>query len=270
MIHIASHADKNKTDVLDQRLQIWMKMFCLSFAFTLFVSLTGFATRRAYAGDALPPGTRINLSAMVETHIANDEVVINFRIEQEGKDAAAVRQYVNRVSSAVHQRLKTERAVKLKTVSRNMQPLWRYPKNSQRVRSGWRITQSEQVISHNLDAVSKWLDVIEAAGAQLSDLQFRISSSASKQTQDQLRLKAIAVFRAKAAVIAKGLSAQQFRIIQLNTSSQAPRPMMYRGEMAMMSKSADAAPPSLSAGEGKVSVNISGSIEVPFTDFPVK
>jgi len=112
--------------------------------------------------------------------------------------------------------------------------------------------------------------MIETAGAHLSGLQFRISSSASKQAQDQLRLKAIAAFREKAAIISKGLSAHQFRIIQLNTSSQAPRPVIYRSEMAMMSKSADAALPSLSAGEGKISVNISGSIEVPFADFPVK
>jgi predicted secreted protein len=104
MMHRPTHVDKNQTDVLYQHSKALMKMFCLSFAVTLFVTLAGFTTSCAYAGDALPSGTRIHLSAMVETHIPNDEVVINFRIEQKGKNAAAVRQYVNRVSDAVHQR----------------------------------------------------------------------------------------------------------------------------------------------------------------------
>jgi len=272
-MHITSHTHKIKTDVSDihvpcQRAKTLMKMFC--FAFTLLVSLVGFAMGSAYAGDALPSGTRIHLNAVVQTRIPNDEVVINFQIEQEGNDAAAVRQYVNRVSGAVHQRLKSEQGVKLKTVSRNMQALWRYPKNSPRIRSGWRMIQSEQVVSRNLESISAWLGVIEAAGAHLSGLQFRISNSASKQAQSQLRLKAIAAFREKAAEIAKSLSAQNFRIIQLNTSSQSPRPVMYRSEMAMMAKSADAVPPSLSAGEGNIRVSVNGSIEVPFIDFPAK
>jgi len=262
--------DINNSDVPDQRSQIWINICCLSFAVTLFVTLTGFTTSCAYAGDASPSGTRIHLSAMVEAHIPNDEVVINFRIEQEGKNAAAVREYVNRVSSAVHHRLTSEQGLQLKTLSRTMQPQWRYPKNSARVRSSWRMTQSEQVVSHNLDAVSTWLDVIEANGAHLSGLQFRISSSTSIKAQEQLRLQAIAAFRKKAAVIARGLSAPYFRIIQLNTSSQSPQPAIYRGKMAMMARSADAAPPSLSGGEGKIRVSINGSIEVPFTDFPAR
>jgi len=224
----------------------------------------------ADAGTLQPAGTRINLNASAEMQLPNNEVVILFRIMKEGTDAKMVRQYVNRLSGAVHKRLKHESGVILKTVSRTMQPVWKYPKNRQRVRTGWRMTQTGQVVSSKLDAVPKWLDAIETAGANLSSLQFRISRSTSKRAQTRLRLDAIAAFREKAAVIAKGLSAKSFRIIQLNTNSQAPRPVMYRAEMAMMAKSADAAAPTLSAGEGKLRVSVNGTIQVPFTDFPVK
>jgi hypothetical protein len=41
--------------------------------------------------------------------------------------------------------------------------------------------------------------------------------------------------------------------------------------MAMMSRAAsDATPPALSAGEGSLRVTVSGDIELPFIDFPVK
>jgi len=234
------------------------------------LSLFCFQPVAVQAADAQPGGTRINLQAMAETKLPNDEVVISFRIEKEGKDSDAARQYVNRVSGIIHKRLQQEAGVKVKTISRSMQPVWKYPKNSQRIRTGWRMTQTGQVVSSKLDAVPNWLDAIEAAGANLSNLQFRISSSASKKAQDLLRLKAIAAFRARAAVIAKGLDAKHFRIIQLKTSSQMPRPVMYRAEMAMMAKSADAAPASLSAGEGKLRVIVTGAIQTPFVDFPVK
>jgi len=227
----------------------------------MVVSCLGMA--QASAAEELVSGTRISLNASVEVQLPNDEVVITFRVEKEGKDADAVRQYVNRVSGAIQQRLEKQPGVMLKTTGCTMQPVWEQPQNRKRVRSGWRMTQTEQVVSQKLDAMPGWLDVIERAGAHLSGLQFRLSSKAARKTQDRLRLQAIALFRRKAAVIARGLDAKQFRIIQLNAASQAPQPVVYRAEAVR-------AAPALSAGEGRIRVNIEGEIEVPFTDFPVK
>lgn len=236
----------------------------------LILSILFFVPILALAESNQPAGTIINLNATEEIRLPNDEVVISFRVEKEGANADEIRRYVNRVSEAIQRRLKKESAVKLKTVGRNIQPMWKYPKHSQRVRTGWRMTQSGQVISSKLDAVPKWLDTIETEGAHLSSLQFRISSSASKKARDRLRLKAISSFRKKATGIAKGLNAEHFRIIQLNTSSQMPQPVIHRAEMAMMAKSADAPPPSLSAGESSLRITVNGTIQVPYIDFPVK
>ncbi len=215
-------------------------------------------------------GTRINLSATAEAELPNDEVVISFRIEKEGKNTDEIRKHVNKITGLIKKRLSSEKGLQYKTTSRNMQPVWQYPKNSPRLRSSWKMTQTGQITSNNLDAVPNWLDAIEAEGANLTNLQFRISSAASKKAQAQLRLDAIMSFRNKAAVAAKGLSAKSFRIIRLNASGQTPQPVMYRAEMAMMAKSADASAPSLSAGEASVRVTVNGEIEVPFTDFPVQ
>jgi len=224
---------------------------------------------QADADARQPAGTRITLSATVQSELPNDELLVNYRVEKEGPDAATVRRYVNRVSRAVQQRLKREKGLVIKTISRNMQPVWKYPKNSQRIRIGWRMTQTGQVRATRLDRVSDWLDSIETAGAHVSGLNFRISEQASEKAMDALRLRAIAAFRVRARVIAHGLDAATFRIIRLNASSAAPRPVVYRGKMAMMAKSAVDAP-MLSAGEGKLSLTLSGEIEVPFTDFPAQ
>jgi len=224
----------------------------------------------AHAGDALPAGTRINLNATADKQVINDEVVITFQVEKDGNDADAIRQSINRISGSIQKRLQHEAGLKLKTISRAMQPVWQYPKNKPRIQNGWHMSQSEQVISSKLNAVPQWLQAIESAGAHVSSLQFRISRDTAKRVQDQLRLQAIALFRQKAAVIAQGLNARSFRILQLNTSSQTARPVAYRGDMTMMAKSTRVSTPSLSAGKGKLSVSVSGTIQVPFRDFPIK
>jgi len=216
-------------------------------------------------------GTRISLSADAVALLANDEVVISFRVEKQGQDAEAVRQYINRASTTIEQRLKQEADVKLKTLARSMQPVWQYPKNSSRVRVGWQMIQNSQISTTRLQAVPKWLDAIESAGANLSSLNFRVSDAVSEQAMESLRRQAIRNFRSKATGMAKGLDAGSFRIIRLNASAHAPQPRIYRAEMAMMAKaSADAAPPALSAGENKITVTVNGEIEIPFIDYPAQ
>ncbi|ATX81089.1 putative conserved protein YggE, contains kinase-interacting SIMPL domain [Mariprofundus ferrinatatus] len=236
----------------------------------LLLSLILLTPVTVQAENGQPAGTRITISATAEAELPNDEVVILYRVEREGKDVNDIRRQVNRITTAIQKRLQLEKGVKVETTSRRMQPVWQYPKNKPRIRSSWHLTQSEQVTSSNLDALPEWLDAIETEGAQLSNLQFRISRSATRKAQDALRMQAIETFRNKAATVTRSLAAKSFRIIRLNSSSQAPQPVVYRSEMAMMAKAADAAPPSLSSGEGMIQITVNGEIEVPFTDFPAK
>ena len=67
--------------------------------FLLIFTLLLFAPILAQA-EGHATGTRINLSASANTRLLNDEVVIAFRVERQGRDAEAVRQYVNRVGGA--------------------------------------------------------------------------------------------------------------------------------------------------------------------------
>lgn len=238
--------------------------------YLLILSLLILSPLHAQAEATQPAGTRITISTSAERELPNDEVVITFRVEQEGKDANAIRQQVNRITDLIHKRLQKEARLKIKTTGRNMQPVWHHPKNQPRIRTAWRMSQSEEITSSNLEAVPQWLETIESEGAQLSNLQFRVSQQLSLQTKDALLLQAIKAFRSKAATLAKGLDASSFRIIHLNSSAQEPRPVLYRSEMVMMAKSADAAAPSLSAGEGVARISVNGEIEVPFTDFPLQ
>ncbi|PCI44701.1 MAG: hypothetical protein COB41_03700 [Proteobacteria bacterium] len=217
--------------------------------------------------------TLISLSATSSITLPNDEAVVNYRMGATGMYADALRKKVNRISRLIHQQLKGIKGIKQTTLSRRMEMRWRYDKSkSQQVRNGWRLVQVEQLVSSNLDAVPGWVDSIEKAGAHLNNLSFRISDTSMKAAQKSLRLQAIQAFRKKADSFAKALDATSFRIVQLQTSQKRPVYPRRRQAMSMavMSKSESSPPPQLNAGEGKVSVSVSGNIALPFKAYTVK
>jgi len=219
-------------------------------------------------------GTAVSLSATSTIELPNDEAVVLYRIEAKGAKADALRQEVNRISGAVHARLKKEDGLKQTTLSRRMEMVWRYESSSvsgagKQVRDGWKLVQQEQVTSSKIDAVADWVDAIEKEGAHLDSLSFRISEAAMKPALERLQLQAVQAFRIKAANIAKSLDAPSFRIAKLQTGNQMPAYQRAQPEMMLMRASVDSAP-SLNAGEGKISVTISGEIILPEMDFPAK
>jgi len=227
----------------------------------------------AWADENTPQKeTLISLSATSNITLPNDEAVVNYRMKATGMYADALRKKVNRISRLIHQQLKGAQGIKQTTLSRRMEMRWRYDKlNSRQVRDGWKLVQTEQLVSSNLDAVPDWVDSIEKAGAHLNHLSFRISDTTLKTTQNSLRLQAIQAFRKKAGSFAKALDATSFRIMQLQTSQQRPVYRMRQDmpAMAMMRKS-ESSPPQLHAGEGKISVTVSGSIALPFKAYTVE
>jgi len=221
------------------------------------------------AADA-PKGTRVSLSAEAESQLPNDELVVHFTVEKEGKDASALRAEVNRISQAIDARLKAEEGLKVTTTDRSLAPIWEYDRlKSKNIRIGWRLVQSTEVITQKLEAVSDWLDAIEIAGAQVKALTFRVDSETLRKARNDLRMQAIEEFRAKASDFAQGLDAPSFRILELQTDSPEVYPIRADA-MQEMSSAKVAAPPVFRAGESRVSVRISGTIEIPFKDFPAR
>lgn len=212
-------------------------------------------------------GTVVSLSAEATIEVANDEVVVNFRVEERGKKLDALRKRVNQMSASIKQSLAKEKGVKLKTSSRRVNPIWK-PNQYNSVRDSWVVVQTGTITSKNLEDVPRWLDMIEHAGAKLQNLSFRISDTLRRNTEEQLRIQAIKQFRIKAATVSKALDATSFSIRHLNTGNAFTPPSVYRGEMAMMSKSRHATP-ALSSGDSRITVSVSGDIVVNQVKFKV-
>lgn len=215
----------------------------------------------------MPEGTRITLTAMVERNIANDEAVISYRIEAEGKSAERLRAEVNAIAAKIESRLKKEEGLVRETTDRRMEPVWKSDKNRRQYRSGWRLVQGEQIKTMKLDRIPGWLDDIEAAGAKVDGIGFRVSSKRAEAVRSELLLLAVAKFRNRAQALAKGLDARSYRVMRLQTGSgHFPVAKMERSDVMMFAER-EAAEPSLSSGQGNISVTVSGEIEVAFRDF---
>jgi len=200
-------------------------------------------------------------------NLPHDELTVLYRVEAMGSDPARLRASVNRISSKIHARLKQEKDLRQTTLSRRMEIIWRYDNASRRqVRDGWKLVQRERVTTRRLADAAAWIDAIEKAGGHLDSLQYGFSEATLHRTRASLRLQAVADFRKKATELARALDATSFRILSLKTTSDRPLPYPI-AERAMMK--ADAAP-SLQAGEGPISVTVSGSILLPPKDYPVR
>ncbi|OIO71594.1 MAG: hypothetical protein AUJ58_00050 [Zetaproteobacteria bacterium CG1_02_55_237] len=199
----------------------------------------------------------------------NDEVVVNFRIEAEGKQAEGLQKQVNDISHKVNALQDKHAGLKQQTTGRSLQAVSHYDKSlGRQVRDGWRLVQNEQVISHELAGVEQLVDDIEKAGSHLDQLSFRASDSASEKAVEILRMQAVQKFRNQAATMAKALEAPSFRILRLSSDSRTPpMPLMQRSMMAM--SPAEAAP-SFNIGESELSVTVSGDILLPEKSFSVK
>ncbi len=215
-------------------------------------------------------GTHVTLTAQADELLPNDEVAVYFRIEAQGAKADILRNKVNRISRVVGERLKREQGVTLSTLGRRMEPVWHYDSVAHRqVQDGWRLVQSVQAVSTELDAVPDWVDAIERAGAHLDSLHFQVSHHAMDIARERLRARAIAEFRGRAAASAKALDASSFRILNLNTASTMPQPRPMQA-MALARVAPAAAPPALEAGETRITVTVSGEILLPEKSYPVK
>ena len=215
----------------------------------------------AHAAEKGVEGTRITLSATASEAVPNDEIVVSYRIEAKGANARQLQRQVNEIAAKVAERLKKEK-VKHTTTNRTLSPVWDSGLFSTKQ---WEMTQSGSIETQDIDAVAGWLADIETDGAKLDGLQFQVSDAHRKEVEGRLRDQAIHDFRAKAARIASALAAKTFRIIDVNTSASGDvRPMQMRE--SYVAKSISSAP-ALTAGESRIEISVSGSIETPFRDF---
>lgn len=222
----------------------WMALLPLALAGSLGV-----------AGEDEPRYDRIRLSTSVQADIDNDLVVAVLYAQREGTDATALAAEVNRAVAWGLEKAKGVPGVKTQTLGYQTTPVY-----TKQTLSGWRVRQSLRLEGSDAAALSNLVGTLQQQlGVQ--GIEYAISPQARREAEDRLLVDAVAAFRQRADLLAKSWGQPDYRLVemQVTTQSETPRPLMRAMAMEMQ---AAAPPPPIEAGTQVVRVSVEGAIEL--------
>lgn len=198
----------------------------------------------------------VSFSVSVEEDVGNDEMIATLAAEHRAKSSGEVSQTINERMARAMKRLSGHSDIKASTGN--------YQIYAQRDRDGelrsWNGSQQLRLSSRNHDQVSKAIGELEGL-ATIKSMGFEISKQRRDAVQDRLIKEAIKAFKQRAELVRAQMEAGSYRLVnmQINTGGNAPAPVFARQQMMRMA--ADSAPV-VQSGTSKVSVSISGVIEL--------
>lgn len=214
------------------------------------VALALLIARPAFATDAMS----VELAAEASRAATNDLVQATVAAEASGPTPADLSRQINK---AIADALKTAKgfpAVKAQSGGTSTYPV--YAKNG-RIES-WRMRSDIALESGDTAALSELLGKLQTS-LTVSNLNMTPSPETRRRTENEAMLDAIALFKARAKLLAETLG-KNYSIKELSVSTGARfEPRMMREAKAM---SAQAMPMPIEAGETQVTVSVSGKVEI--------
>lgn len=216
------------------------------------------ALQSAPALAAEPPGPpTVELAAEAGGPAANDLVVAVLYAERSGASAAAVAREVNRDIAAALELARTQGAVKVQSGNASTWPV--YGKDGQGRITAWRMRSELRLESTDTAAMSELVGKLQETLA-LAHLTMEPAPETRRKAVADVTVDALRAFEARAKLIADTLG-RRYRIAHLAVGDHGLQPPpMPRMRAAVMA--AEAAPAPLEGGESRVSVQVSGRIEL--------
>ena len=197
---------------------------------------------------------RVHLSVSATAQVENDTMVAIVYAQEEGGQAPALADVVNKRIRWGLDLVKKYPEIKHHTNAYSSNPI--YSKNKIK---GWRVKQSLRLESQDMTLMSDVLGKLQGDLA-LQSMQFTVSPDKKNKQDEKLIDVALGKFENRAKQVVKKLGRKNYKIVDINisTSGRSVRPQYQMRAMAMDAESA----PAISAGEQTVDVTVSGKIEL--------
>ncbi|AOX99043.1 SIMPL domain-containing protein [Jeongeupia sp. USM3] len=208
----------------------------------------------------------VNVSAQASREVSNDSARALLYVELTDSDPARLSDKVNQTLAAALKKVKAASGVQSGGTGYTTFPLYNSKNNKQ---EGWRGRGELRLASKDFAALSKLLGELQqplagGIGMQLADVRYGVSEQKRDEIENELIEEGVKAFRKRADLMRRSFEASGYKIINVNVDSGGfvapPRPM-YKAERAMAADVAGAAP-MLEGGDSRVSVSVSGSIQV--------
>lgn len=225
-------------------------------ALATLATLTALQSAAAVAADTPAPPT-VELSAEAGGAAANDLAVAVLYAERSGTSAAAVAREVNRDIAAALELARAQGAVKVQSGNVSTWPV--YGKDGQGRITAWRMRSELRLESTDTAAMSELVGKLQQSLA-LAHLTMEPAPETRRKAVADVTVDALRAFETRAQLIADTLG-RRYRIAHLTVGDHGLQPPpMPRMRAAVMA--AEAAPAPLEGGESRVSVHVSGRIEL--------
>ncbi|MBB5193569.1 putative secreted protein [Silvimonas terrae] len=207
----------------------------------------------------------VNLEASSSKDVSNDLATATLYVEINNTDPAQLADKVNQTLAAAVRLSRQYATVQSAGTGYTTYPVYNNKTNHQ---DSWRGRGELRLTSRDFPALSRLLGQLQqplsnGVSMQLAGIRYGVSDEARKAAEDGLIEDSIKAFRQRAELIQRGMAGTGWRTVNMNVNTQAfeppaPRVMMMKAAMA----SDSAAPPAIEGGDSKVSVTVSGSIQV--------
>lgn len=218
--------------------------------------LTTISLSQAHASDALL--NRVDFQSEVSQVMPNDLMRATLSIELSDRNPG---QLARALTQAMNEGLAKGRGFSTVKLASGNQQSWPVYNDKQKLES-WRGRAELTLESKNFKAAGELLSQLQDQ-LQLQSLNFVVSEETRLAAEKKLTTDAIAAFREKADAVRMAWGAKSYSLVQMNLGSSGGGGGYPRPPMVMMMKMADAAPVAeMAGGDSRVSVNVSGSIEL--------
>ncbi len=201
---------------------------------------------------------RASFNVEATREIANDWATARLSVSAEGKDPAVVANEVNTQMATALETAKRASGVTVESGAYVTHPVY----DSNRI-VRWRAQQEIRLESEDVDKLSELIGELQSDRVALSGIDFSVKRETREKMEDELVEEALTAFRTRAALIAKGMGARDWSLVEMNVEQQrGGQEQRFGGARMRTSSMSDAAPPSLEAGTSDLQVNVSGTVEL--------
>ncbi|MDF2640791.1 MAG: Protein of unknown function superfamily, partial [Pseudomonas sp.] len=196
--------------------------------------------------------------------VQRDLMLVTLYTEAQDSDPAKLAAQITETLNKTLAQARQVKEVKIRQGNRNSYPV--YDDKGQKI-TGWRERAELRLESADFAALSKLTGEL-LTDVKMGGMDFSISPTARKTSEDALLKDAVTAFKARAQLITEALGGTGYKLVNVNLNTSGyPQPYLRAPAMMMKSSREDAAPtPDVEAGTSQVTVAADGVIEVAIPD----
>jgi predicted secreted protein len=201
----------------------------------------------------------LHLSASATAQVTQDWLVMTLSVQKEGVDAVAVQKQLKAQLApalTLAQGFAQADLLEVSTGSWSVAP--RYGRDGKT--NGW--TGAAELVLQGRDVERITTVAARVQGMTVSQVQWELSPELRRQTESRIQGLALAQFQQRASALASGFGFNSYALREVRVSNQEPAHEPSPMRMASLQMDAAPSPMPAQAGQTRVVVNVSGSIQL--------